>query len=97
MFEKYKIEAVFHFAAYAYVGESVTEPEKYYDNNVANTLNLLKVLQIMQRQQMRRCQIKHVNIIPYTASIIRIIVGQTGWKQPQGAGTIGMETCVWGH
>lgn len=44
VFEKYKIEAVFHFAAYAYVGESVTEPEKYYDNNVANTLNLLKVM-----------------------------------------------------
>ena len=28
----------------------------------------------MQRQQMRRCEIEHVNIIPYTASIIRIIV-----------------------
>ena len=39
-----KIDAVFHFAAYAYVGESVKEPEKYYYNNVANTLNLLKVM-----------------------------------------------------
>lgn len=44
VFQKYAIEAVFHFAAYAYVGESVTEPEKYYYNNVANTLNLLKVM-----------------------------------------------------
>lgn len=44
VFEKYPIEAVFHFAAYAYVGESVAEPEKYYCNNVANTLNLLKVM-----------------------------------------------------
>lgn len=44
VFCKYSIEAVFHFAAYAYVGESVTEPEKYYYNNVANTLNLLKVM-----------------------------------------------------
>lgn len=44
VFNKYSIEAVFHFAAYAYVGESVTEPEKYYYNNVANTLNLLKVM-----------------------------------------------------
>lgn len=44
VFEKYSIEAVFHFAAYAYVGESVTEPEKYYYNNVVNTLNLLKVM-----------------------------------------------------
>lgn len=44
VFEKYQIEAVLHFAAYAYVGESVIEPEKYYYNNVANTLNLLKVM-----------------------------------------------------
>lgn len=44
VFSTYKIDAVFHFAAYAYVGESVTEPEKYYYNNVANTLNLLKVM-----------------------------------------------------
>lgn len=44
VFTKYDIEAVFHFAAYAYVGESVTEPEKYYYNNVVNTLNLLKVM-----------------------------------------------------
>ena len=44
VFEKYDIDAVFHFAAYAYVGESVDEPEKYYYNNVANTLNLLKVM-----------------------------------------------------
>lgn len=44
VFQKYSIEAVFHFAAYAYVGESVKEPEKYYYNNVANTLNLLHVM-----------------------------------------------------
>lgn len=44
VFQTYKIEAVFHFAAYAYVGESVKEPEKYYYNNVVNTLNLLKVM-----------------------------------------------------
>lgn len=44
VFNKYSIEAVFHFAAYAYVGESVVNPEKYYYNNVSNTLNLLKVM-----------------------------------------------------
>lgn len=44
VFQKYSIDAVFHFAAYAYVGESVEEPEKYYYNNVANTLNLLHVM-----------------------------------------------------
>lgn len=35
------IEAVMHFAAYAYVGESVTDPAKYYQNNVVGTLALL--------------------------------------------------------
>lgn len=44
IFEKYHIDAVFHFAAYAYVGESVREPEKYYINNVANTLRLLRAM-----------------------------------------------------
>ncbi len=44
VFAKYPIEVVFHFAAYAYVGESVDEPEKYYYNNVVNTLNLLQVM-----------------------------------------------------
>ncbi len=44
LFCKYEFDAVFHFAAYAYVGESVENPEKYYYNNVANTLNLLHAM-----------------------------------------------------
>lgn len=44
VFRKNEIEAVFHFAAYAYVGESVTNPSKYYNNNVANTLHLLDMM-----------------------------------------------------
>lgn len=44
VFSENKIDAVLHFAAFAYVGESVDEPEKYYYNNVANTLNLLSVM-----------------------------------------------------
>lgn len=44
VFQKYKIDAVLHFAAYAYVGESVENPEKYYYNNVSNTLNLLQIM-----------------------------------------------------
>ncbi len=43
-FDRYKIDAVMHFAAYAYVGESVTEPKKYYDNNLKKTLNLLECM-----------------------------------------------------
>lgn len=40
--KKYNPSAVMHFAAYAYVGESVTNPAKYYHNNVAGTLSLLE-------------------------------------------------------
>ncbi|MFH1076382.1 MAG: UDP-glucose 4-epimerase GalE [Pseudomonadota bacterium] len=43
-FEKYPIEAVMHFSAFAYVGESVAEPAKYYKNNVVNTLKLLETM-----------------------------------------------------
>jgi len=39
-----KIDAVMHFAAYAYVGESVTEPASYYENNVAKTMVLLDAM-----------------------------------------------------
>ena len=44
VFQENLIDAVLHFAAYAYVGESVTEPAKYYNNNVCNTINLLDVM-----------------------------------------------------
>ena len=44
VFKNYNIEAVMHFAAFAYVGESVENPQKYYINNVNNTLNLLQVM-----------------------------------------------------
>jgi UDP-glucose-4-epimerase GalE len=39
--QRYEIGAVLHFAASAYVGESVENPRKYFENNVANTLQLL--------------------------------------------------------
>ena len=44
LFNKYPIEAVCDFASYIEVGESVKDPEKYYLNNVKNTLNLLSVM-----------------------------------------------------
>ena len=40
----HSVEAVLHFAASAYVGESVTDPQKYYDNNVAGSLSLLRAM-----------------------------------------------------
>lgn len=39
---KYKPTAILHFAAFAYVGESVKDPGKYYRNNVSGSLNLLE-------------------------------------------------------
>jgi UDP-arabinose 4-epimerase len=43
-FRRFKPVAVIHFAASAYVGESVRDPGKYYRNNVAGTLNLLEAM-----------------------------------------------------
>ena len=51
LFHQYPISAVMHFAAYAYVGESISNPDKYYSNNVANTLNLLAA--------MRNAEVEH--------------------------------------
>ena len=42
--KQHDIEAVIHFAAHAYVGESVTDPRKYFENNAVNSLNLLNVM-----------------------------------------------------
>ena len=45
LFSQYPmIDSVIHFAAFAYVGESVMDPSKYYRNNLANTINLLDVM-----------------------------------------------------
>ena len=45
LFQEHAFSAVVHFAAYAYVGESVTDPLKYYRNNTAAPLALLEVMQ----------------------------------------------------
>lgn len=44
LFQSRNIAAVMHFSAYAYVGESVTDPAKYYRNNVLGTLTLLEAM-----------------------------------------------------
>lgn len=52
VFQKHNPSHVMHFAAYAYVGESVTDPAKYYKNNVMGSINLLEA--------MRRNSIKNI-------------------------------------
>ncbi len=42
---EHKIEALMHFAAYAYVGESVEKPLMYYHNNVSTTVSVLEAMQ----------------------------------------------------
>jgi UDP-arabinose 4-epimerase len=42
--ERHRVSAVMHFAAYAYVGESVTDPSMYYRNNLVGTLSLLEAM-----------------------------------------------------
>ncbi|MGF1672180.1 MAG: UDP-glucose 4-epimerase GalE [Rivularia sp. (in: cyanobacteria)] len=44
LFATRNIAAVMHFSAYAYVGESVTDPAKYYRNNVIGTITLLEAM-----------------------------------------------------
>ena len=41
---RHKVDCVMHFAALAYVGESVADPLAYYDNNTAGTISLLKAM-----------------------------------------------------
>jgi UDP-arabinose 4-epimerase len=52
VFREYSIEAVIHFAAFAYVGESMQAPDLYFRNNVVGTLNLLDV--------MREAGVRHI-------------------------------------
>jgi UDP-glucose-4-epimerase GalE len=51
VFARHRIDAVMHFAALAYVGESVEQPALYYRNNVGGTLELLEA---MRRAGVRR-------------------------------------------
>ena len=44
VFSKARYDAVFHFAAFSQVGESVRNPLKYFRNNISNTINLLNIL-----------------------------------------------------
>jgi len=43
-FHQHRVSAVMHFAAYAYVGESVTDPAMYYANNLGGSLSLLDAM-----------------------------------------------------
>ena len=44
VFANYRIDLVMHFAAFAYVGESMHKPREYYRNNLVGSLNLLDAM-----------------------------------------------------
>jgi len=44
VFNKYPIDAVVHFAAYASVGDSMVSPDKYFTNNIEGGLNLVNAM-----------------------------------------------------
>lgn len=46
LLQKHEIEAVMHFAALAYVGESISQPGAYYQTNVVGTLSLLGAMRL---------------------------------------------------
>jgi len=50
--EQYHVTDVMHFAAFAYVGESVQDPLKYYANNVAGSLALLQAMRAVGVQRL---------------------------------------------
>jgi UDP-arabinose 4-epimerase len=52
VFDSYRPVAVLHFAALAYVGESMREPGRYYENNVGGTVALLEAMRSVDVDQL---------------------------------------------
>jgi UDP-glucose 4-epimerase len=74
---RHRIEAVMHFAAFALVGESVTDPAKYWHNNVIATLQLLEA--------MRACDVKKFVFSSTTATYGQpeiVPIAETTVQQP---------------
>ncbi|MBE6186409.1 MAG: UDP-glucose 4-epimerase GalE [Alistipes sp.] len=49
LFEQYNFNSVIHFAAYKAVGESVTDPMKYYRNNLLSFMNVVELMREFSR------------------------------------------------
>ena len=66
VFAQHPIDGVIHFAALKAVGESVREPLRYYDNNVAGTVALLRAMQVAGVRKTTR-----MAVLPSTSRIWR--------------------------
>lgn len=60
LFKEHSVKGVFHFAAHSLVGESVSEPLLYWENNVSGTLSVLKA--------MREASVNHI-VFSSTAAV----------------------------
>ncbi len=75
--KRFEVAAVMHFAAFSYVGESVTSPELYFRNNVCNSLQLLEA--------MRATGVRHI-VFSSTAAVYgtpdRVPIPESAPHQP---------------
>ncbi len=83
--EQHKIDCVMHFAALAYVGESVTQPLRYYDNNTAGSISLLEA---MDRAGVRRLVFSSTcatygqpDTMPLTEDLPQSPINPYGWSK----------------
>ena len=97
VFRDYPISGVLHFAASAYVGESVVKPLEYYRNNVAGSLNLLEVISehgVPPLVFSRSCATYGVPIQnPIPASHPQSPVNPYGWSKLMGERMI-LDSCA---
>lgn len=84
--QKYRIEAVMHFAAFIEVGESVEQPLRYYENNVSKTRTLLAAMETAGVQKFVFSSTAAVygmpNTIPITEDVTKAPInpyGETKW------------------
>jgi len=82
---QHSVDCVMHFAAFAYVGESVNEPLSYYDNNTLGTLSLLQAL---DRAGVRRLVFSSTcatygepELVPITESAEQRPINPYGWSK----------------
>jgi UDP-glucose 4-epimerase len=85
IFEENRIDAVLHFAGYKAVGESVTNPLIYYQNNITGTLNLLELMSKYQVKKFVFSSSATVyginNPIPYVESMPLLPESPYGWTK----------------
>ena len=76
-FKRFDVRAVMHFAAFTYVGESMTNPELYFRNNAYNSLRLLEA--------MRTAGVRHI-VFSSTAAIYgnpdRVPIPESALQRP---------------